>query len=385
MDIKIFLKILKDKNFVDFSKMKYKYGKDFDSFLEALKELYYKELPLMDFSGEKTVFMEESSALNQSAIKFLLRSQNENFGLKAAEDEIISTSAIESIDFNRDSVRNILKGMAPKDETENRILGVKKGLEFIANTANEITEENIYKLYMMAVGDFLDKENRLKEGNYYRHDKVYIISDKIEHSGLDYKKLPQYMKTLVMFINCDDGINDLIKAAIIHFYVAYIHPYFDGNGRMARLLHLWFLIQKGYMSALFIPFSSEIEKSRKLYYRAFTQIEDNKSYTGNIDITPFIIYFIDNVYNKIEQIHSLDVLMIFEEQIKNGKITEKESKLWKFVLSYYGDGEFSTKQLEKDFGDVAYATIRSFVLKFEEMELLTSSKYGARVKYKVKK
>ena len=385
MDIKIFLKMLKDKNFVDFSKMQYKYGKDFDSFLEALKELYYKELPLMDFSGEKTVFMEESFALNQSAIKFLLRSQNENFGLKAAEDEIISTSAIESIDFNRDSVRNILKGMAPKDETENRILGVKKGLEFIANTANEITEENIYKLYMMAVGDFLDKENRLKKGEYYRHDKVYIVSDKIEHSGLDYKKLPQYMKTLVMFINYDDGINDLIKAAIIHFYIAYIHPYFDGNGRMARLLHLWFLIQKGYMSALFIPFSSEIEKSRKLYYRAFTQIENNKNYTGKIDITPFIIYFIDNVYNKIEQIYSPDVFMIFEEQIKNGNITEKESKLWKFVLSCYGDGEFSTKQLEKDFGDAAYATIRSFVLKFEEMELLTSAKYGVRVKYKVKK
>ena len=56
-----------------------------------------------------------------------------------------------------------------------------------------------------------------------------------------------------------------------------------------------------------------------------------------------------------------------------------------FVLSYYGTGEFSTKQLEKDFKDAAYATIRGFVLKFENLGLLSSVKYRARVKYKVKK
>ena len=66
-------------------------------------------------------------------------------------------------------------------------------------------------------------------------------------------------------------------------------------------------------------------------------------------------------------------------------MTEKETKLWKFVLSCYGTGEFSTKQLEKDFGDAAYATIRGFVQKFEKLGLFTSVKYGARVKYKVVK
>lgn len=93
----------------------------------------------------------------------------------------------------------------------------------------------------------------------------------------------------------------LIKAAIIHFYIAFVHPYFDGNGRMARLVHLWFLIQKGYQSALFIPFSSQIEKSRKAYYDAFTAVEENKNYSGKIDVTPFILYFINNVYNKMDK------------------------------------------------------------------------------------
>ena len=80
---------------------------------------------------------------------------------------------------------------------------------------------------------------------------------------------------------------------------------------------------------------------------------------------------------------SNDILFLYEQATKNGKITLKETKLWKFVLSYYGLGEFSTKQLEKDFGDAAYATIRGFVLKFEDLGLLSSVKYGPRVKYKV--
>ncbi|MGN0492135.1 MAG: Fic family protein [Acutalibacteraceae bacterium] len=384
MDIKVFTKMLKDKHFTDYRQMEYKYGEDFDAFLQTLDELYYKALPLSDFDGNSIVFIENHAAINQNAVKLLLQSQDQHFGIKAAEDEIIATSAIESIDFSRDSVRRILKGMAPNDEQENRILGVKHGLEFIADTGNKITEDNLYKLYMMTVGDFLTGDDKLLDGNLYRHDTVYVVSDRVEHSGLEHKKVPEFMKSLIAFINAEDDINDLIKAAIIHFYIAYVHPYFDGNGRMARLMHLWFLIQKGYQSALFIPFSSQIEKSRKAYYDAFTAVEENKNYSGKIDVTPFILYFINNVYNKInEGTAAVETLTAYEDAVKSGKVTEKETKLWKFVLSCYGTEEFSTKRLEKDFGDAAYATIRGFVLKFEELGLLSSVKYGPRVKYKV--
>ena len=384
MDIKIFTKMLKDKHFTNYEKMKYKYGKDFNDFLKTLDDLYYKELPLCDFEDNNIVFIENHASVNQNTVKLLLQSQDKHYGIKAAEDEIVATSAIESIDFSRDSVRKILKGYAPKDEQESRILGVKNGLEFIADTSNKITKENLYKLYMMTVGDFLDGEDRLAEGNFYRHDTVYVVSDRVEHSGLDCKRVPEFMRSLIEFANNDDDINDLIKAAIIHFYIAFVHPYFDGNGRMARLVHLWFLIQKGYQSALFISFSSRIEKSRKAYYDAFTAVEQNKKYSGKIDVTPFVLYFINNVYNKMtDETTITETLTVYDNAVKDGKITEKETKLWKFVLSFYGTEEFSTKQLEKDFGNAAYATIRGFVLKFEDLGLLSSVKYGPRVKYKI--
>lgn len=195
------------------------------------------------------------------------------------------------------------------------------------------------------------------------------------------KHFPDYKKLKYKY---GADFNSFLKT-LEELYYNHLPMYdFDGNGRIARLVHLWFLIQKGYRSALFIPFSSKIEKSRKAYYDAYTVIEENRKLSGKIDVTPFILYFTNNVYNKMtEGSAAVETLTVYDDAVKDGKITEKETQLWKFVLSAYGTGEFSTKRLEKDFGDAAYATIRGFVLKFEHLGLLSSVKYGPRVKYKV--
>ena len=384
MDVSLFFQILHDRYFPDYRKLQYKYGDDFTSFLRMLESLFYRSLPLDDGLGKPVVFLEDLVPVEAEAFKLLLQSRNRFYGLKAAEEEIIASSAIESIDYNRDSVRRILKGMAPADEQENRILGLKKGLDFIADPANAITEENLYRLYMTAVGDFLTGEDRLPDGRYYRDDAVYVVGSDVEHIGAAYEKLPGMMRDLIAFANEEDGVNDLVKAALIHFQIGFLHPYFDGNGRIARLVHLWFLVQRGYRSALFVPFSALIEKSRKAYYDAFTAAEKNRAFSGRIDATPFVLYMIENVYRKLgdgEPAPSL--LTAYEDAVKRGSVTEKEMRLWQFVLSRYGKGEFSTKQLEKDFGDAAYATIRGFVLKFSELGLLASIQYGIRIKYKI--
>ncbi|MGN0476728.1 MAG: Fic family protein [Ruminococcus sp.] len=384
MDILKFNKIINDNSFFNLKKLKYKYSGDFDEFMSVLKTLYYKELPLNDFAGNSLVYLDSFAQINMNAFKTLIYPQSNSYGERAVENEIISTGKIENIDYNRESVRNILKGFAPKDDEENRIFGLKKGFDFIADRDNTITQENIYKLYMMAVGDFLDDADKLIDGNRYRHDSVFVVGADLEHSGMPYLKLNSAMKALVEFINCDDNINDLAKATIIHFYIAYIHPYFDGNGRMARLLHLWFLVQKGYETALFIPFSSYIARSKNQYYNAYSAIEENYKISGVIDVSPFIKYFSDNVYNKLQnEEFKTDIFENYDKQLEAGNVTEKEKQLWNFVISRYGKGEFSTKQLEKDFGNAAYATIRSFVMKFEKLNLFTSQRYGNRVKYRI--
>ena len=384
MDAIKFSKMLSDKHIVDFKKLKYKYPDDFDEFVEILKSSYYEKLPIKDFKGNSIVYLNSCTGVNLDAVKLLYTSQNSAYGTKALEEEIVATSAIESIDFNRDSVRNIMKGLVPKDEEENRIFGLKQGFEFISHKENKITEENIFKLYMMAIGNFLDDESKPKQGNFYRHDTVYVMSDRVEHSGIDHKKLPEYMKSFIEFANESDNINDLLKATMLHFYIAYLHPYFDGNGRMARLIQMWFLIQKGYESTLFVPFSSYVEKSRRKYYDAYTLVEENYKLSGVIDITPFLIYFTQNVYEKMTgDTVKVNTLEKYNSALSLGEITEKEAKLWQFVLSAYAGDTFTTKQLEKDFGDVAFATVRSFVLKFTNLGLLNAQKMKNKVLYSI--
>lgn len=388
MDAALYAKILSDKSITDLKKIKYKFPDvDMKELIELLKTSVYKAIPILDFAGSNLVYMENVAQVRMNAVKLLLTPQNANeaFGLKAMEDEIASSLIIESIDFSRESVRKIMRGYAPADESENRIYGMKKGLEFISDPANEINEENIHTLYDTAIGQYLPVNDKLKPGMLYRHDSVYIMGQELEHTGLPHEKLPEYMSRFVTFILTESAMNDLLKAAIIHFYFAYLHPYFDGNGRMARLMHLWYLRRQGYSSALFIPFSSYIERSRKGYYNAYSLAEGNAKISGVMDVTPFLVYFIENVYNKLgSTLPQANTLDSFRIALDNGKITEKEKDLWNFVLSAYGNGEFSTKQLERDFGNAAYATIRGFVLKFEKLGLLSAQKYGNKVKYSVR-
>ena len=387
MDASVFAKMLSGPGQLDLKKMGYKYGQEnLQEFLALRKQYFYQELPLHDFDRNSMVYLDKAVQIPLSAARVLLTPQQSTrlYGTKAMEDEILSTFRIEQIDTSRESVRRILSGQAPKDDEEHRICGMKQGLEFIADRSHTITEENLFRLYQMTIGDFLPAEDRLLPEHWYRHDSVYIVGSKVEHTGLPWKKLPAYMAELVAFAAEKTVQNDLIKAAILHFALAYLHPYFDGNGRMARLLHLWYLVQQGYSSALFVPMSRFVEESCARYYKAYTRVEQNQQISGVLDVTPFLVYFAESVYHRLgEDQPQPRTLQAFEEALRQGKITEKERALWQFVLTAYGSEEFSTKRLEKDFGDAAYATLRSFVLKFENLGLLTSVHYGSRVKYRI--
>ena len=155
MDAALFTKMLSDKNVLDLRGLGYQFPQaDIKEFTELLKNGFYHSLPLKDFSGQNIVYLSSIAQVRLSAAKVLLMPQNSTqlYGVKAMEEEIVSTFTIEQVDFTRDSVRKILSGLAPTDENENRIFGMKKGLEFISDPANQITEETIHQLYEMTIG-----------------------------------------------------------------------------------------------------------------------------------------------------------------------------------------------------------------------------------------
>lgn len=389
MDGAKFAKMLSDKHLFELDRMEYKYSvSSVKEFIGLLRQNLAQPLPLADFSSDELFYLPNLAQISTNGMKQLLSvpASNQSFGLQAMTEEIHATFQIESIRSSRNSIRHILNGYAPRNEEESRIYGMKRGLDFIADRQNAITEENLHQLYQISSGDYLPDEDRLLPDHFYWNAPVYVIGGEESREGLPVQQLPDAMKRLVYFANAKDGINELHKAAILHFAFAYYHPYFDGNGRTARLLHLWYLVQQGYPAALFTPFSHYIAESKSAYYKAYARVEKNALTSGYTDVTPFLSYFCNEVYNRLQ----VDVippqadLQVYQTALANGKITEKERLLWEYVLSAYGTEEFTTKQLEKDFRNAAYATIRTFVMKFHEMGLLAARKAGNRVYYKVR-
>lgn len=389
MDGAKFAKMLSDKHLFELDRMEYKYSvSSVKEFIGLLRQNLAQPLPLADFSSDELFYLPNLAQISTNGMKQLLSvpASNQSFGLQAMTEEIHATFQIESIRSSRNSIRHILNGYAPRNEEESRIYGMKRGLDFIADRQNAITEENLHQLYQISSGDYLPDEERLLPDHFYRHDHVYVVGGEESREGLPAQQLPDAMKRLVDFTNAKDGINELHKAAILHFAFAYYHPYFDGNGRTARLLHLWYLVQQGYPAALFTPFSRYIAESKAAYYKAYDRVEKNALISGYTDVTPFLSYFCNEVYNRlqVDAIPPQADLQVYQTALANEKITEKERLLWEYVLSAYGTEEFTTKQLEKDFRNAAYATIRTFVMKFHEMGLLAARKAGNRVYYKVR-
>lgn len=389
MDGAKFAKMLSDKHLFELDRMEYKYSvSSVKEFIGLLRQNLAQPLPLADFSSDELFYLPNLAQISTNGMKQLLSvpASNQSFGLQAMTEEIHATFQIESIRSSRNSIRHILNGYAPRNEEESRIYGMKRGLDFIADRQNAITEENLHQLYQISSGDYLPDEDRLLPDHFYRHDHVYVVGGEESREGLPAQQLPDAMKRLVDFTNAKDGINELHKAAILHFAFAYYHPYFDGNGRTARLLHLWYLVQQGYPAALFTPFSRYIAESKAAYYKAYDRVEKNALISGYTDVTPFLSYFCNEIYNRL-QVDAAPPqadLQVYQTALANGKITEKERLLWEYVLSAYGTEEFTTKQLEKDFRNAAYAMIRTFVMKFHEMGLLAARKAGNRVYYKVR-
>ncbi|MDR1917171.1 MAG: Fic family protein [Synergistaceae bacterium] len=372
MDAKLFARMFSGSRMNDFKKLLRLYRpEDVEEFSSLLREGFCRTLPILDSGGNPIFYIEGRARLSASAYRALLLPYEETVpSVREELEESRATLSLDGIIYGRDATPASDRDEADREE---RLRGVRRGIEFIGDISRGITVENIYKLYTIAVG------GPLQHGNYYRHGEPRL------RSGVPHSQLPRYMRRLVAFIGSEEGDNDLLKAAAIHFYMAYLRPYFEGSGIMARLAQAWYLSRRGYPSALNIPISGAIARSSRRYRHATAMTRRNFAICGVTDITSVLAYFADNVYNVLPAGGGRSANAdIYRTALEEGRVTEKERDLWDFVRSAYGISDFSTKRLEKDFGHAAYATIRGFVMKFERMKLLSSKKFGNRVRYRVR-
>lgn len=202
--------------------------------------------------------------------------------------ELEGSLQIEGVNTTRKQIEQIIKDNNPKNQNDKIIINMLHGLNYVKRT-KEFNKETLKKLYNLLSEGCLDKEDEINN-NYYRNDMVYISN----YEGCPVDKIEECMESLFDFIN--DNINTkepilkLLLPFIAHYYIIYIHPYFDYNGRIARMVQIWIFMLTNNMTSLYL--SEAINDNKNGYYKAIENTRNSRN-----DLTYFITYLIDLINN----------------------------------------------------------------------------------------
>ena len=172
-------------------------------------------------------------------------------------------------------------------------INILKAYKYILKNKS-INKDTIKELYNIVSNDLLEDNLELKD-NYYRDQNVCILNGKYDY---DRAMPPEYvedkMNKLINYINtnnCNNEIEEFIKSQIIHFYLVYIHPYYDCNGRTARLLSMWYLLNKDLDKYLIT--NRVILNNREEYLKAIRRGRYSKN------ITKYLNFVLEGTLNEL--------------------------------------------------------------------------------------
>ena len=147
----------------------------------------------------------------------------------------------------------------------------------------------------------------------------------IAHVPPKEKFLNENIKSLIEFANNDDEANfthPIIKAIMLHFWIGYLHPFTDGNGRLARALFYWYLLRKGYWTFMYLPISTIIKRNPNQYAMAYIYSEQD-----DFDVTYFCDFHIKKILQGIVEFEEY-----LDEKIDENKLVEKSVSI-KYILN----------------------------------------------------
>lgn len=223
--------------------------------------------------------------------------------------EIKANNTVEGYNDSVSFIKKVIENASEEQNIEkrNRIINLYNGYQYILK-GQDITEENVLKLYKILSKDLLEEYDLSHMGEKYRKAPVYILkSGRLDDSmdeGIPYEKIEEYMDSYFEFIDTfkvdDSQTEEFIKSQIMHFYFVYIHPFFDINGRSSRTIAMWYLLNKEvYPYIIFnrgINFDSNYDRV----------IGTSKT---RLDITEFLKYMLISVKKELEKeyiIHNLN-------------------------------------------------------------------------------
>lgn len=265
--------------------------------------------------------------------------------LNVMTDDAISTSAIEGEILQRSSVRSsinrILKLGLEDDYSYTRKSDALIEVLLDAKTNDgALTKERLLAWHSAL---FVDGNSVLREidiGSFRTStEEMRIVSGAWEREKVHYiappsDKVERLMSEFLLWLNKDDGTNILYKAIVSHLYFVLIHPFDDGNGRIARAITDYVLAKAKLANGSFYSISTEIYKQRKAYYAVL----DKVCVSTDQDIGLWMKWFvellevsIDDTLNKVEVIK---IKSKFWDRHKETKLNQRQKKVIQKMLNH---------------------------------------------------
>lgn len=244
----------------------------------AIYELIIKAMEL-DRDIDRTIGMLPQRAIEQYMDKCLI-------------DEIVLTNGIEGVHSTRREIDDALEMLAEKDKT-GRFLGIVEKYHAlrVRKTIPIATCADVRALYDELVLDEVraDDPSHVPDGQFFRKGPVSVLdaSHKPIHQGVEPEsKIIELMNQALMIL-ADEAIPALVRVSVFHFLFAYIHPFYDGNGRTNRFISSY-VLSCGFSPIVGYRLSYSVKERIEKYYKGFSICEHplNKG-----DITPFVISF----------------------------------------------------------------------------------------------
>jgi Fic family protein len=370
-------------------------SKDYWVGTKLARQALYKDLPLFD-KYQKTFRL----TLPDSVLKklywidknlngrddILVHSQTrKSYLINALIEEATNSSQLEGASTTRLVAKEMLRqGRKPKDLSEQMIFNNYHAMQFIQDYKHEqLTPAMIFELHRILTEGTLD--NPGSSGQFRTaSDDIHVVNAQLSqalHTPPNAEELPERLQHFCQFANDEHlpiFIPPIVKAIVLHFMLAYDHPFVDGNGRTARAIFYWAMINQDYWLMEFISISRIIKKAIVQYGRAFlyTETDDN-------DLTYFIIHQLEVIEKAIEQFHHyLDQkranLENVEQLLDNSKIAGKLNHRQLALLEHALKNSLATYTIQahqKTYG-ISYQTARQDLLKMADLQLLRQRKVG---------
>ena len=211
--------------------------------------------------------------------------------LSSLMEEAIYSSKMEGASTTRIVAKDMLrKKKSPQNKSQQMIVNNYTTIQYIVEHKDEpLTEELLLTIHRLMTEKTMEKPE--DAGRFRTNDEV-VVADMVEgdiiYTPPSFKEIPDFVESLCDFFNNDNPhtfIHPIIRGIIVHFMLAFMHPFVDGNGRTARALFYWYMLKEGYKLTEYMSISRVILKSKSSYEKAFRYVEND----GN-DLGYFVAY-----------------------------------------------------------------------------------------------